>query len=250
MEHPVASVLSAPLTREERPSTATIVARRLLSHVLSGELAVGDRLPPERDLAAALDVGRSAVREATQALGLLGLLEVRPGAGTYVRATTSELLPRTLEWGLLLGDRGTRDLIETRIAVEVQIARLAAQRCTPADAEALATLIDRMRAAVPAGAQAVVEQGVAFHLALAEVARNQALAGLLGNLTELLRVWSQRLRAAGTPDDVMRLRIEQHEAVLDACRAGDPEAADAAMREHLRSSWERLEETLPTSSGA
>lgn len=238
------SAALTPLAREPRPSTGNLVARRLLDVLLSGEFAVGDRLPPERELAAALQVGRSAVREATQALAMLGLVEVRQGAGTYVRGTTSDLLPKTLEWGLLLGDKGTRDLVETRICIEVEVARLAAERCSAEELAHLESLVAQMRARVDDGAQTLVELGLAFHLALAQAAHNQVLVGLLENLSELLRAWTHRLRTGGTGPASMSVRIEQHEAVLAACRRRDPDAAGAAMRAHLRSSLERLEETL------
>jgi GntR family transcriptional regulator, transcriptional repressor for pyruvate dehydrogenase complex len=233
-----------PLARERRPSTGNLVAQRLLDVLLSGEFAVGDRLPPERELAASLEVGRSAVREATQALAMLGLVEVRQGAGTYVRGTTSDLLPKTLEWGLLLGDKGTRDLVETRICIEVEVARLAAERCSADELADLESLVAQMRTAVAAGPETLVELGLAFHLALAQAAHNEVLAGLLESLSELLRAWTRRLRIAGTDPAEVSVRIEQHEAVLEACRRRDPDAAGAAMRAHLRSSLERLKETL------
>ena len=236
------------LELEPRPPVGQLVARALLDHILSGAMAVGDRLPPERELAATLGVGRSAVREAIQALGLLGLLEVRQGAGTYVRGTSSDLLPRTLEWGLLIGDKGTRDLVEARMAVESRIARLAAERGTLEGFDELERLIERMRDRVADGPAPLVELGLAFHLQLATLARNEVLLGLLRNLSELLRVWSRRLRGSGDDRDGMRLRIKEHEAILAACRRGDPDAAETAMREHLDSSWSRLRNTLPDGS--
>lgn len=241
---PISSSALTPLAREPRPSTGNLVARRLLDVLLSGEFGVGDRLPPERELAAALEVGRSAVREATQALAMLGLVEVRQGAGTYVRGTTSDLLPRTLEWGLLLGDKGTRDLVETRIGIEVEVARLAAEHATADDLVRLETLVAQMRASIDDDPEPLVKLGVAFHLALAQAAHNDVLAGLLASLSELLRAWTRRLRTGGAGRSAVSVRVEQHEAVLDACRRADPDAAGAAMRAHLQSSLERLEETL------
>jgi GntR family transcriptional repressor for pyruvate dehydrogenase complex len=78
------------------------VASRLLTYLTSGETPVGTRLPPERELAASLGVGRSAIRGALAALEILGIVEVRPGSGSYVAGTTSELLPP----GAQLGNAG------------------------------------------------------------------------------------------------------------------------------------------------
>src|SRR5690554_6170656 len=78
------------------------VAKRLLEIFTRGDIEPGTRLPPERQLSASLGVGRSAVREALAALELLGIVDVRPGSGTYLRGSASELLPQTLSWGLML----------------------------------------------------------------------------------------------------------------------------------------------------
>ena len=87
------------------------VARRMLDLFTGGSIAAGTRLPPERQLAATLGVGRSAVREALAALEILGIVDVRPGSGTYLRGAASELLPQTLRWGLLIGERNTAELL-------------------------------------------------------------------------------------------------------------------------------------------
>ena len=65
----------------------------------------GDRIPSERELSRTLGVGRSSVRDALKPLTLLGIIDVRQGDGTYLRATESELLPKAIEWGLLLGEQ-------------------------------------------------------------------------------------------------------------------------------------------------
>ena len=110
-------------------TSATAVAevtRRLLDYFTGGTIRPGDRLPPERQLATSMGVGRSAIREALAALEILGVVDVRPGSGTYLRGRISELLPKTLSWGMLLGEPKTRELIGVRHGLEVQAARLAA----------------------------------------------------------------------------------------------------------------------------
>src|ERR1700712_4012478 len=83
-------------------SAVSVVAPRLLDLFTGGSIAPGTRLPPERQLAASLEVGRSAVRETLAALEILGVVDVRPGSGTYLRGSARELLPETLNWGLML----------------------------------------------------------------------------------------------------------------------------------------------------
>jgi DNA-binding transcriptional regulator YhcF (GntR family) len=117
----------APLQTIEPVSAVSAVTRRLLDFFTSGEIAAGDRLPAERQLAAQLGVGRSAVREALAALELLGIVSVRTGSGTYLKGSVSELLPQTLSWGHWLGEPKTVELIQVRQVLEVQVARLAAE---------------------------------------------------------------------------------------------------------------------------
>ena len=122
-----ADELTAALGGNITSTTAVAeVTRRLLDHFTIGTLQPGDRLPPERQLAASMGVGRSAIREALAALELLGVVDVRPGSGTYLRGRASELLPQTLSWGMLIGAPKTRELMDVRHALEVQAARLAA----------------------------------------------------------------------------------------------------------------------------
>jgi GntR family transcriptional repressor for pyruvate dehydrogenase complex len=115
--------ISASLGALPSGTPVSEVARRLMDLFTSGSIEPGTRLPPERHLAATLEVGRSAVREALAALEILGIVDVRPGSGTYLRGTASELLPQTLRWGLLIGQKSTAELLELRSGLEIYVAR-------------------------------------------------------------------------------------------------------------------------------
>ena len=128
-------------------SPVSEVARRLMDLFTGGSIEPGTRLPPERQLAATLGVGRSAVREALAALEILGIVDVRAGSGTYLRGTASDLLPQTLRWGLLIGRRSTSDLLDVRSGLEIYAARLAARRADARHVARMATSLDRMRSA-------------------------------------------------------------------------------------------------------
>ena len=144
---PVPAQLTSPEISLQRFQDLTLIRirhRLLLDYLLAGNVSPGTRLPSERQLAEELGVGRSVVREALKSLGLLGLVEVRQGDGTYLRRVESELLPRVIEWGLLLGERRTADLIEARQHLEVVTAQLAAARRDDDDVAALAAAL-RMR---------------------------------------------------------------------------------------------------------
>jgi GntR family transcriptional repressor for pyruvate dehydrogenase complex len=103
------------LSAIKRPDAPSIeVTRHLLQYLLSGHFAPGDRIPSERKLAEALEIGRASVREAIKSLGLLGLVTVRQGDGTYLTQSTSSLLPDVIEWGLLLGGQHIEEAPRSR----------------------------------------------------------------------------------------------------------------------------------------
>jgi GntR family transcriptional repressor for pyruvate dehydrogenase complex len=229
----------------QRSSAVSEVAKRLLGHFTSGDMKPGTRLPPERQLAASLGVGRSAVREALAALDLLGIVHIRPGSGTYLRGSASELLPQTLSWGLMLGERQTRELIELRRGLEVEAARLAAERATDEQITRLDACLARMRAST-GDLDAFVEADRHFHAEVGEAADNLVLRDMLQNVRSLLRVWAERILR---DEPLARLTHDEHARVLAAIRDHDPRRASEAMAAHMDSAGVRLlrafEDTAP-----
>jgi len=181
-------------------------------------------------------VGRSAVREALAALEILGIVDVRPGSGTYLRGTASELLPQSLSWGMLIGERSTTELLELRSGLEIYVARLAADRLTEAQLASLQRHLERMRASID-DLKAFVKADLAFHHELAESADNSMLLDLLQIVRSLLRVWVDR---AVQDEAHARTALEEHEAVYRALAAHDGDAAASAMAAHMATASARL----------
>lgn len=215
------------------------IARKLIDFVLSGEIKPGTRMPSERTLAAELGVGRSAVREALKSLGLLGLVEVRQGDGTYVRKPDSELLPKVIEWGLLLNERRTLDLVDARQHLEIMIAGLAAERRLDSDLGDIKRALKGMTRRTDA--DAFVEADIAFHIAVAAAAHNTVLLDVLNSVRSLLRVWIRRsiAQAGGTRGSHL-----EHVPILEAIVVGDPIAASAAMSQHMSAAAVRLRRSI------
>jgi DNA-binding FadR family transcriptional regulator len=231
--------LSTPL---ERNSPTTEVARRIISEVAGGHLKPGARLPSERQLSESLGIGRSTVREAIATLDLLGIVDVRPGAGTFIKEATSELLPESIEWGLLLGRARTLHLAEARRHIEAILAQLAAERATPEGLVALRECYEKM-ASLTGTPPKFVKADIAFHLQLALMAENTALADILRSVRSLLEVWIRRaVYSRATVLDT----LAEHEAVLLAVEKKDPQAAHLAMTRHMEAAARRLEHSLAT----
>ena len=223
----------------KREPIATQIARRLVEFILSGAVEPGTRMPSERQLAEAFGVGRSAMREALKGLSLIGLVEVRQGDGTYLRKADGALLPEIIEWGLLLGEPRTMDLVEARQELEIVIAGLAAKRRTEEDIDDLRSILDRM--SHPPSIPGFVDVDVKFHLRLAETARNSVLRDIHSSVQALLRTWIARVvTASGSTHP----SYEEHVPIVEAVAKGDATAAQAAMAAHMSSAAERLRGTL------
>lgn len=198
-----------------RASAVDAVLEQLQEQLSAGAWAVGDRIPSEHDLAGLLGVSRPAVREAIRALSHVGVLEVRRGDGTFVRTT---LDPRPLLRRVELAT--LRDVFEVQLAYDVQAAKLAARRRTDEDLARLELLLRARDAAEDP--VAFGEADAAFHLAIAETAKNPLLA-------EAFRFFQHRLReslsALRQVRDVPEGGPAAHRAVLDAIAAQAPEVA-------------------------
>jgi GntR family transcriptional repressor for pyruvate dehydrogenase complex len=225
---------------QRRETTTTEIARKLLEYLLAGQFSPGHRLPSERNLAQELRVGRSVVREALKSLTLLGIVEVRQGDGTFLRSTESDLLPQTIEWGLLLGTRRTKDLIEARRSIESIVAGLAAERRDDAALVDLKRHLDAMYAAGGDRASFVAAD-VAFHLRIAEAADNETFLQIMTSIRTLLQVWINRNVHDAKDSKVL---ADEHAPIYRAIVARDASAARQAMQDHMKLAFDRLERTL------
>lgn len=232
--------LPPTLRIEPREGPLAEITQRLLGYLLSGEFEPGSKIPPERQLASGLGVGRSAVREAIKSLSLLGLLDVRQGDGTYLTRSGSDLLPQVIEWGLLLERPQLDDLLQARAEIEVVVAGLAAQQASEADIAVLRERLEEMRAA-DRDYEAYVEADIAFHVAIARASGNAVFLNLVTSLRSLLRVWAFRVLVHAGETETS---LSMHEPIVEAIESGDVEAAQAAVRAHMDRAARRLGEAL------
>ncbi|CEG99062.1 Probable transcriptional regulator YvfI [Propionibacterium freudenreichii] len=227
------------LVQGNSPSART--AQMILAAISDGRFKVGERLPSERALAEALRVGRSAIREALSALEILGVVEVMAGSGTYVRSATSEILPRTLSWGLLIKRDSVTELVEVRQALEVRAVQLAVERMPDLDLSALVKAVDDQRTAIETNdTDAYVRADQQFHIELARLSNNEMLGYLASSVRGLLRVWIERQVHR---EEDMRTALAEHAAILAAVRDGDEVGATQAMARHMKTSGQRLAQT-------
>lgn len=202
------------------------VAASIAASIAGGRYPVGGRLPSERDLAEDFGVSRPTIREAMLALEIRGMIEARHGSGIYVvdAAAPEDAAPQLQVTPV--------ELIEARALIEGEAAALAATVITDAELQNLEAIVREMQRENE-GDRINEEADRRFHMAIADATGNAALASVVENLWNLRysqpchEVLSRARRSGVAP------RVDEHEAIVDALRRHDPQAARKAMRGHL-----------------
>jgi GntR family transcriptional repressor for pyruvate dehydrogenase complex len=198
--------------------------------ILSGELAPGQRLPPEKELSERLGLSRNSLREAVKSLEVIRVLDVRRGDGTYVTSLEPRLLLEALSFVIdLHQDATVLEILEVRRVLEPYAAAAAARRMSQ---ERLAELEAELASAeADAGVDALVAHDLRFHALISSASGNEYLAGLLDGLsggTVRARIWR-----GITEEHAAERTLAEHRAILDALRAGDPDLVRAAVTLHI-----------------
>lgn len=222
--------------RVSRSKLAERVAQQVLREIREKQLPPGTRMPSERELMASLGVGRSTIREAVNGLAMLGVLEIRHGQGAFVSepaagAAPANAIATALARGL------TRDLFEARMLVEVQVARLAAERRTDAELAEIEQAIADHERSLADGAPGV-EPSVRFHVKIGEAAHSEVLASFVSSLAEVMTQRGPELESVA---GYREWELEQHRSVLEPIAARDPDLAAERMRAHLEAVLPRHE---------
>ncbi len=220
---------AAHLEVEPRSYAYAEIALQIRRLIEQGRLRPGDRLPPERDVAAVLGVSRTSVRDAIRVLEMRGLLEPRPGQGTIVRAISAEEASGARVGAPMPAAGRAADLLDLCRLLEPPLARSAARRASTRDLDSLEAIVQRQARRLQAG-QPAVEEEQAFHYRLAVSARRPMILKAFGAILSMLR--AQNLQAARRPEDWADA-VEAHRRILAAVRRRDPDLAAEEMLRHI-----------------
>jgi DNA-binding FadR family transcriptional regulator len=230
LENPVMSlqpIVTKRLYQQVAEQIAKLIREKHWDH--------GDRLPAERDMAKSLGVSRPVLREALVALELQGFVEVRTGAGVYVRPEIKEPIVTFQNQN----DPGPSplDIIDARILIEGEMAAIAATSVDPAGLEGLAEAMAIMDEAIKSGGQRVTnrEDGdFLFHSRIAAVSRNTVLQSVVEQLWEDMRrpIFAAISEQVKLSKNAIRA-LQDHREVYDAIADGDAVQAKKAMHRHL-----------------
>jgi GntR family transcriptional repressor for pyruvate dehydrogenase complex len=220
------SIQFEPIRRETVMAT---VARRIEQLVRSGDLKVGDRLPPEPKLAQKLRVSRGSLREALKGLMYLGLIKSRAGDGTYIQSSLNRVLDRHFQWMILLNEVKHLEVYELRKIIEPEVAALAAKRASRADIERLEAALEGM-AQGRRNPELFHAFDIQFHEAFAQASGNVAIQT---TMRMLYHATSEARKAVMPFIDNWDRHWQRHERVFRFIRDHKPELARKAVLEDL-----------------
>ncbi|MBB4123260.1 FadR/GntR family transcriptional regulator [Martelella radicis] len=209
------------------------VARQLQTMIQSGELKDGEKIPSQRELSLKFGISRPSLREALLTLETLGLVKTEPGRGTFVTKGGSPQARETGNWRYA-DSYSVFDVFQTRVMLEGEIARLSAGRLTHYQFD----LMEQATAAMEESWArhdliANVEADLEFHGIIVSACSNVMLRDLYEAVRDKLTE-TQRQPIPRTDPERMKASVGEHRTIVAALRAGDSEAAGAAMQAHIR----------------
>ncbi|ODP39561.1 FadR/GntR family transcriptional regulator [Sphingomonas turrisvirgatae] len=229
---------AAPQRTRRRPRLSTAVVEDLVNAIVAGTYPPGTALPPENMLCDMYDVSRTVVREATTALTEKGLVVSQQGRGTIVRDSRSwNMLDPAILSALFQGDEGLRyldNLSEVRTLLESAMAAKAAANATPELVAELAAQVETLERLVTMPS-AYVHEDLKFHDIIMRMSGDRLSKAIIDGIQ------SEALRTHGYSGKLsvehVRATQDAHRKVYEAIAAGDADAAEDAMREHISGSW-------------
>ncbi|ROO72493.1 GntR family transcriptional regulator [Vibrio crassostreae] len=208
----------------------------LRKELIEGLYQVGDRLPPERDIADRLDVSRTVVREAIIMLELENLVEVKKGSGVYVLN-----IPTHSRENVVSDDAGPFEMLQARQLLESNIAEFAATQVTPGDIIKMRSALELEREELASGTTDC-SGDERFHMCIAEATQNSVLVDMLKqswDRREKSPMWN-KLHSHISGQDYREEWLDDHARILAALQRKDPVAAKNAMWQHLENVKQRL----------
>ena len=212
------------------------IVEQIKQLITDGKLRPGDKLLAERELAERFQVSRASVREAIRTLEMLGVIDIRPGEGTFIRGTEADDIIRPLAMFLAVERNSLLDMFEMRRIFETATASLAAERATLEELDQIEAMLENMKERLNVqDPEKGEEYDAAFHYAVAESSHNSLLTKLFKTVSEEFAKANSVARRQLYHDNIENAQklIDQHSEIFAAIRSRSPEEASRAMLAHL-----------------
>ena len=218
------------LNKIELKNPVDLIISQIRDLISSGAVKPGEKLPPERKLAEHLGVSRSQVREAINKLQVYGIVKIIPQSGTVVTGLGIAALEGLISDILKIEDLDFKSLVDTRVLLEREAARLAAINRTEDDIVQLTNALHQYEYKLKE-TDVAIEEDLLFHIKIAEASKNSVLKSLMMIITPDIVKSFLNLKVCSENNN--KKTIAEHQKILDMIAAKDPEGAVKAMEIHL-----------------
>jgi len=221
----------SPFTPVKQGRLTEFVVSQIKDLIFSKEIDVGQKLPPERELAGQLNISRSAMREALRSLEHAGFIEIRTGraAGAYVVDRLYKPLCDSATDLLRSGKIQIRQFLEARTAIECFGIRLAAERASEEDLQRLESINDEF-VKLDGPPSELLETNSRFHVALVELSGNHLITMMLQSLMKLMEDMGFN---SSEPSRSRKIAHASHAAIVDALRRKDLQACEERLTSNI-----------------
>jgi GntR family transcriptional repressor for pyruvate dehydrogenase complex len=218
----------------ERITLIDQIVNDIKGRIISREFKEGDLLPSQDEMARRLGVSRVSLREAFNRLALMGLIEIRHGVGSYIKATKPEYLINSISSMIVMDQTSADELLQARQLIEPMVAALAAKNATRDDLEKIRDVLEAMDDEFRSGLiENYKEKDTQFHMLVASSSQNRVLLRVVLFIRDLLP--NVIYRAFGGSQTLQASAIKFHRQIYEAIRRQDSEAARREMENHLMS---------------
>lgn len=209
-----------------------IVIDHVKAEILNGNLVVGQKLPPEREMAEKMNVGRNTIREAMRSLSLLGFISSSQGAGNYVTCNFQDNFQESIHWMLLMDEIDYRQISELREGLETYAALLAVDRITPPQLKKIENIVNMLRESSDEKAKSKWDKDLHYTIALAS--KNQLIIHILKGLSNALDEFIPTMREKIQRKTMNSRRLQDaHDKMYKGLLESDKEIISEAYKEHF-----------------
>jgi len=208
------------------------VIEQIQDMIMNGNLERGDKLPSERDLSEQLGISRTSIREALRALEIIGLVESRQGEGNFIKGDIESSMLEPLSVMFKLSGGKPLDILELRKIIEIESAKLAAQRISDDEKEELKEIMERLRNAKNEIESSEFDKK--FHYMVAKCTGNYLLLNFLNVISSLMRDFIKSARwEILQANQSQEFLVNQHQEICNAITEMDSQKAAMAMKKHI-----------------
>ena len=217
------------------------VKETLLGWIRDGKFPPGSQLPSVPELVRKLEVSRTVIREALQAMVGMSLVEIRPGLGCFVKSVPSDLVVNADVLASLLGMEAIVEVVAARKVIESGVARLAAVTATEEDFEEIEEILRKIERAARRN-QPLYSLTPQFHVAVARATHNKVLEKIVSSFNLLMASGGALVEQEKLSVEYSLSEYESHRELYEAIRSRDPDHAQHVMESHVMATLDTLKE--------